>query len=71
MKRGIVDRFEGEFVVIEIDGKTVDIPKAEVDPNVKVNDTVIKKGNLWVTDQEETKARHEYMKNLMDSVWED
>ncbi len=71
MKKGIVDRFEGDFVIIEIDGKTVDVPRAEVDHNVKVNDTVVKKGELWVTDMEATKSRHQYMKNLMDQLWED
>ena len=71
MKKGIVDRFEGDFVVIEINGKTVDVPKSEVDVKVKVNDTVVKKGALWVTDYKATKSRREYMKNLMEQVWDD
>ena len=29
--KGIVDRFEGDFVVIEIEGNTKDVPKKQVD----------------------------------------
>jgi hypothetical protein len=69
--KGIVDRYEGEFVVIEVDGVTKDILKADVDANVKVGDTVVFVDGKWLTDEDETKNRSKQIKKLMDNVWED
>jgi hypothetical protein len=69
--KGIVDRFEGEFVVIEVDGVTRDILKADVDANVKVGDTVVFVDGKWLIDVEETKCRSKEIKKLMDDVWDD
>ena len=69
--KGIVDRFEGDFVVIEIDGETQDIPKALVDDHVQVNDCVTLQHNKWQTVKSETEIRKNTIKSLMDSVWED
>lgn len=71
LKKGIVDRFEGDFAVIEVDGKTHDVKKSEVNPEVKVNDVVIFRDGKWVTDPNETKSRKTQIKKLMESVWED
>ncbi|WP_342511909.1 DUF3006 domain-containing protein [Sporosarcina sp. FSL K6-1522] len=69
--KGIVDRFEGDFVVIEIDGETQDIPKALVEDSVQVNDCVTLQHNKWRTVKSETEIRKNTIKSLMDSVWED
>jgi hypothetical protein len=69
--RGIVDRYEVEFVVIEVDGVSRDILKADVDPNVRVGDTVVFVDGKWLTDEEETKSRSKEIKKLMDEVWDD
>ena len=69
--KGIVDRFEGDFVVIEIEGNTKDIPKKQVDPSVKVNDVVELVDGKWIVKEEETEKRKKEIKALMDSVWED
>jgi hypothetical protein len=69
--KGIVDRFEGDFVIIEIEGITQDVPKEMVDPNVKVNDVVELVNGKWITKKEETEKRKKEIKSLMDSVWED
>jgi hypothetical protein len=69
--KGIVDRFEGDFVVIEVDGVTSDIAKSEVDNNVKTGDSVLFVDGKWVTDQNETIIRSKEIKKLMDDVWED
>lgn len=68
---GIVDRFEGNIVVIEIDGSTQDIPKDFVDPTVKVNDVVELVNGIWTTKKQESASRKKKIKSLMDSVWED
>jgi hypothetical protein len=69
--KGIVDRFEGEFVVIEVDRVTKDILKADVDANVKAGDTVVFVDGKWLTDEDKTKSRAMEIKKLMDNVWED
>jgi hypothetical protein len=68
---GIVDRFEGNIVVIEIDGVTKDIFRDDVQANVKKGDIVGLVEGKWVTIEEETKKRTEEIKKIMDEVWED
>ncbi|MFD0868751.1 DUF3006 domain-containing protein [Paenibacillus residui] len=69
--KGIVDRFEGNYVVIEVDGQTKDVPRNEVDPDVKDGDVVILVDGLWRKDPQGTKERMEQIKKLMEDVWED
>lgn len=71
MTKGIIDRFEGDLVVIEVDGLTRDIAKTEVDPEVKVGDVVHLVDGKWQSDPHESKKRSEKIKKLMDGVWED
>jgi hypothetical protein len=68
---GIVDRIEGEFFVIEIDGVTVDVPKGEVDSKVKAGDYVEKAAGKWVTNIALTSGRTKKISKLMDEVWGD
>jgi hypothetical protein len=69
--KGIIEGFEGEFVRIEIDGVTKDIPKADVDDSVSAGDVVQYIDDKWVTDEVETNNRTKKIKNLMKDVWED
>jgi acid phosphatase class B len=69
--KGIVDRFEGDFVVLEIDGVTKDIMKSEVDDHVKAGDSVVFLDGKWIVDEDQTKKRANQIKKLMDDVWED
>ena len=69
--KGIVDRIEGNFFVIEIDGVTKDIPKEQVASDVKVNDTVELLNGIWTKNEQLTKKRSEEIKKLMNSLWED
>lgn len=68
---GIVDRIEGEFFVIEVDGVTVDVPKEEVDTKVKAGDYVENLAGKWVTNIALTRDRTEKISKLMDDVWAD
>ncbi|WP_438349195.1 DUF3006 domain-containing protein [Paenibacillus sp. FA6] len=69
--KGIVDRFEGNYVIIEIDGQTKDVNKSEVDVSVKAGDVVVFVNGVWTTDATETKQREQHIKKLMNDVWED
>lgn len=68
---GIVDRFEGDYAVIEIDGTLHDIERALVDQQVGPGDVVELIDERWVKNIEETKLRSVEIKKLMDDVWED
>lgn len=62
----IIDRFEGDYAVVEIDkGKFVNLPK-ELVPNAKEGDIVIIR-----VDREETNKRKEHVKDLMNQLFED
>lgn len=69
--QGIVDGFEGDFCIIEIDGKTKDIPRKQVDKGTKTGDVVELKNGIWVTNQRETEDRIREIKSLMNELWED
>lgn len=69
--RGIVDRFEGEYVVIEVDGKTQEIEKSKVSVGVAAGDVVVLNDGIWFKDETGTELRSAEVKKLMDSVWED
>lgn len=62
----IIDRFEGEYAIVELEiGKFVSIPKILV-PNAKEGDVI-----TISIDVEETKNRKEHIQKLVDSVFED
>lgn len=67
----IVDSFEGDFVVIEIDGQTQDISKNDVSLDVKAGDVVVLISCMWKTNVGATEQRAKQIKKLMDDVWED
>lgn len=62
----IVDRFEGEYAVVEIeDGKCVNIPKILV-PTAKEGDVV-----KIEVDNQETEERKKHIQELMNNLFED
>ena len=62
----IIDRFEGDYAVVEIDkGNFVNLPK-ELVPDAKEGDIVIIR-----VDHEETNKRKEHVKDLMNQLFED
>jgi len=68
---GIIDRFEGNWAVIEINGATNNIDKSIVDSTAKEGDVVTLVNGVWKVDAEATAERSRHIKSLMDSVWED
>jgi hypothetical protein len=67
--KGIIDRFEGEIVVVEVDGETKDFDKANFPRKAAVGDVVEIEGNMVTVLKNETeKLRKE---DLMNDVWED
>ncbi|WP_246062112.1 DUF3006 domain-containing protein [Paenibacillus oralis] len=72
MKKGIVDRFENEFVVIEFEGShTKDIPRVMVSPEVAHGDVVELHDGIWQPNRVETEKRRQKIKELEDELFED
>lgn len=66
MMKVIIDRFEGEFAIVEIEeGKFTSLPKIVI-PNAQEGDVIEIK-----IDEKETKHRKEKIKNLMDDLFVD
>ncbi|WP_055107510.1 DUF3006 domain-containing protein [Paenibacillus ihumii] len=68
---GIIEGFEGEYCIIEIDGKTRDVPRKLVNTGAKAGDVVEWDGSQWNTNLDRTRERSEYIKSLMNDVWDD
>ncbi|MBT2292646.1 DUF3006 domain-containing protein [Paenibacillus albidus] len=71
MRKGIIDRFEGEYAVIEFDGKTEDILKSELPAEIKTGDSLIFEDDKVIIDTEDTASRKDEIVNLMDELFED
>ena len=68
--RGIIDRFEGNFAVIELEGrKMVNIGKDRLPVNAKPGDVLIIEGEVIKVDQVETKTRSANNNKLMNELW--
>ncbi|MGG3624543.1 DUF3006 domain-containing protein [Bacillus gobiensis] len=69
--KGIIDRFEGEIAVVEIEGVTKDFDMAIFPKEATVGDVVeIEDNKVRVLKNETEKLRKE-VEDLMNDVWED
>ncbi|MNW36988.1 Protein of unknown function [Fontibacillus panacisegetis] len=68
---GIIEEFEGNLCIIEVDGKTRDFSRDLVDSSAKAGDVVEWNGTKWVVNCERTVERTKEIKDLMDQLWED
>ncbi|MEO2222716.1 DUF3006 domain-containing protein [Priestia megaterium] len=69
--KGIIDRFEEGFAVVEIEGKTKDYPKAIFPKDAQVGDIVYITDNRVEVDRQETQKRAKEIEDLMNELWED
>lgn len=70
MEKYIIDRFEGEFAVLEREsGGTKDIPKAQL-PGAREGDVIIFEGGTYRIDKEETQKRKELIAEKMHKLFE-
>lgn len=71
MRKGIIDRFEGTYAVVEFDGQTEDILKSELPAAAKPGDTLIFEDDGVTIDTVDTVKRKKEIENLMDELFED
>ncbi len=71
MKKGIIDRFEGELAVVEFDDEMKDIPKSKIPKEANVGDVLIFDGDKITISNEETNTLKKEIDDLMDELFED
>ncbi len=71
MKHGIVDRFEGELAVIEVDGDSITVARAQLPDGIRPGDAVRFEADGISLDERETSRRKQEIEALMDELWED
>jgi hypothetical protein len=69
--KGIIDRFEGELVVVEIEGVTENFPKSIFPAGAEPGDVVQINGERAIILKEETEKLRKEIEDLMNEVWED
>lgn len=71
MERGVIDRFEGDIVVIEVGKSTRDYPLASLPTSAKPGDVVIiiEDGEIRLDESQTTKRKKE-INDLMDELFE-
>ena len=70
MRIGIIDRFEGNFVVVEIEGVMENIVRRKISAEAREGDVIVFNDRRWTVDQEATQLRREVIQALADEVWE-
>lgn len=70
MKRGIVDRFEGDFAIVELEKGFEKIAKGKLPSNVKEGDVIVIERDRIYVDLEETNKRKNKIKGLMDKLFQ-
>lgn len=73
MRKGVIDRFEGDIAVIEwLDNQEkLDLPCTKLPKGAEVGDVLLFDGATWKVDKEETERRGKEIKKLMEELWED
>ena len=69
--KGIIDRFEDNWAVVEIDGETMDFKRSIFPKEAVAGDVVEIEGNIVTVLKDETKRLREEIEELMDELWED
>jgi len=67
----ILERFEGDYAVIEIDGEMIDVEKHLLDKGVKEGDVLIAIDGKYYKDAQATEKRRQDIKNKFNHMWED
>ncbi len=69
--RGIIDRFEGDYAIIEKEDRVfVNIPREALPLEAKEGDAIIQVGTEYQIDETETKKRRKRIEELSRNLWE-
>jgi hypothetical protein len=68
--KGIIDRFEGDYAVVEFEGRKMqDILRKEIVPEAKEGDVIVLVNGKYQIDREETQRRKAEIAKLTKDIW--
>lgn len=67
----IIDRFEGNYAIIENENEYYDIRKDKLPQNCREGDILILKDNVYTIDKEKTKLHRKFMRKLQCASFKD
>ncbi|MGS0765334.1 DUF3006 domain-containing protein [Syntrophomonas curvata] len=67
----IIDRFEGEFAILEGDDEFKTIPRAMLPAQAREGDVLVSDKGEWLLDSEAAKRRREKAEKLAGELWRD
>ncbi|WP_088187341.1 DUF3006 domain-containing protein [Desulfosporosinus sp. FKA] len=66
----IIDRFEGDFAVVEVDGRSMEnIPKSDIPAGAREGDVLRPVNGKYEIDSEETKRLRDETAKLTQDLW--
>ena len=69
--KGIIDRFEGDYAVVEFEGRNmVEIHKKDLPAGLKEGDVIRSIDGTYVFDAQETERIKKETKTMFDKLWE-
>jgi len=69
--KGIIDRFEGDYAVVEFTGRRmVEIHKRDLPAGLKEGDAIRCDDGIYVFDEVETEQIKNETKRMFDKLWE-
>ncbi len=67
----IVDRFEGDYAIIENEDEYYDVKKDRLPKDCREGDILILKNNVYTIDKKQTKLHKEFIRELQRSSFKD
>jgi len=69
MRKGIIDRFEGEYVVVEFEGAMKTIKLSDIPKDAREGDVLAFDNNQWIIDRKTTDKLKKEIQELADELW--
>lgn len=70
MIKGIIDRFEGEYAVVEIEGVMKIVKHSDLPAEAQAGDVLIFDKNQWQIDNQGTEKLKQNIDKLANELWE-
>lgn len=69
MIKGIIDRFENEYAIIEIEGTPKVVERSDIPSEAREGDVMVFSRNTWTIDKTGTIRRSQKINNLANELW--
>jgi hypothetical protein len=69
MIKGIIDRFEDDLVILEIEGENKVVKRCDIPQEAREGDVVVFAHNSWTIDKDGTRDRKNNIDKLANELW--